>query len=573
MEKGIHQKLFFNSLFILILLLSLQDYSFALQVGEPFPEFSITNTLSAEELSSIQAKAGKEIALKDIGYNIVLVEFLNVYCHTCRMQVQVFNELYSVIKKDPVLSQRVCMLGIAVGNSLDEIQEFKKNFGALYPILPDPQKAVFNMTGNIHGTPQTYILSGDKERFIIDYHPGAVSSPERYLKSLQNALRGEITGTEPGNKIPAYSFSCREKSCSQKDFSGKKVLIYFPARKQYDLPSDTRKPQTQLEILSPAAAEFPDLQFIIFPSPEFSQAVLDTMRYPNVYFPEQADEHILKQFSVTSDPSIYYVNVHGRISFAGPCITTLNIQEIFKGKDVKTAPALSSAEIIKLIETEVKQMGEQLVSTGKTTLDNSVDVYVTMLAPRTRGAYLFSRVESKLSVCDVCHDSHFIYIFDQEGIIKSFTPIALTKYGNVPWTPEDIKKMRSGIVGKSIFGSFAFNPKVDAVSTATMTSSLIFEALRLAKNNFSDFKNYQFRQKHWEAMCFHTMCIIKDAADKMKKAGINPVINGTDFDFEHMKKYLPDGNRPVCPLAGNYLPLGENILCSAHGINLKGCGK
>jgi len=573
MKMTLHQKVVCSALLTITLWLASADCSQALQVGEPFPEFSMTNTLGADELAAIRAKAGREIALKDIGCKIILIEFLNVYCHTCRMQVEIFNALYAAIKKDPVLSKDVCMLGIAVGNSLQEVQEFKKNYGAVYPILPDPNKDVFNMTGNVHGTPQTYIISGDKQRFIIHYHPGAVSSPEPYVRALKAALRGEITGIEPGNKVPGYSFSYQGKPYTERDFVDKKILIYFPARKKYDLVSDARKPQSQLEILSQAAEEFPDVQFIIFPSPEFPKALLDKMHYPSVYFPGQASEEVLKRFAVTSDPSIFYVNQYGRISFGGPCITLLNAREIFKGKEYLSVPPISDEEIIRLIEKNIKTRGMQIVSTDKVSLENGTTIYVTAIAPRTSGKYLFSKVESKLSVCDVCHDSHFIYLFDQQGIIKDLIPIALTKYGNVPWTPEDLKKMKSVMVGKSIFSPFVYNPKVDAVSTATMTSSLIFEALRQAKKDFADFKDYQFRKDHWESLCFNNMCIMQDAIGKMKQAGINPLKGGQDFDFEQMKQFLPEGKLLVCPLGGNYLPLGDNVLCSAHGVNLKGCGK
>jgi peroxiredoxin len=573
MKMPLHQKMIFAALLTLPLLLSSADFSYALQVGEPFPEFSMANTLAADELASIRAKAGKEIALKDIGRKIILIEFLNVYCHTCRGQVPIFNDLHAAIKNDPVLSKDVCMLGIAVGNALQEVQEFKKNYGAVYPILPDPNKDVFNMTGNVHGTPQTYIISGDTKRLIIYYHPGAVSSPEPYIRALKAALRGEITGIEPGNKVPAYFFSFQGKSYTDKDFVDKKVLIYFPARTQYELASDSRKPQSQLEILTQAAAEFPDVQFIIFPSPEFPKALLDNMRYPNVYLPEAANEEVLKRFAVTDDPSIFYINEYGRISFGGPCITLLNMREVFKGKEYVSTPPISDEEVIRLIEKDIKARGMQIVSTDKVSIENGTTIYVSTIAPRTSGVYLFSKVESKLSVCDVCHDSHFIYIFDQQGIIKGFIPIALTKYGNVPWTHADIKKMQSVMIGKSIFSPFVYNPKVDAVSTATMTSSLIFEALRQAKKDFADFKDYQFRKEHWELLCFNNMCIIKDAISKMKQAGINSLKGGQDFDFEQMKQFLPQGKQPSCPLAGNYLPLADNVLCSAHGINLKGCGK
>jgi peroxiredoxin len=567
------QKLLFVVLPTLMLFLTAADCCHALQVGEPFPEFSTTNTLAPDELASIKAKAGTQIALKDIGYKIILIEFLNVYCHTCRAQVPVFNDLYAAIKNDPVLSKDVCLLGIAVGNAQQEVQEFKKNYGAGYPILPDPNKDVFNLTGNVHGTPQTYIVSGNTRRFVIYYHPGAVSSPEPYIRALKAALRGEITGIEPGNKVPAFSFSFKGKAYTEGDFVDKKVLIYFPARTQYDLASDTRKPQSQLEILSQAAAEFPDVQFIIFPSSEFPESLLEKVRVPNVFLAESPSQEVLKRFAVTNDPSIFYVNQYGRISFGGPCVTVLNMREIFKGKEYVSTPPVNDEEIIKIIEKDIKARGMQIVSTGKVSLENGTTLYVTAIAPRTSGVYLFSKVESKLSVCDVCHDSHFIYLFDQQGFIKDFIPIALTKYGNVPWTAADIKKMKSALIGKSIFSPFVFNPKVDAVSTATMTSSLIFEALRQAKTDFAAFKDYQFRKEHWESLCFKNMCIIKDAISKMKNAGINPLKGGQDFDYEKMKQFLPDAKLPRCPLEGNYLPLGDDVLCSAHGVNLKGCNK
>ncbi len=554
-------------------LLFTTDVAFSLQVGDPFPEFTITNTLSGDELASLKAKSGSELALKDIGFKIILIEFLNVYCHTCREQVTVFNDLHAAIKNDPVLASNVCMLGIAVGNSVREIQDFKKNYGAVYPILADPYKEVFTLTGNIHGTPQTYIVAGESQRFVMYYHPGAVSSPQPYVRELKAALRGEIMGIEPGNKVPGYTFSSRGKQYSEKDFAGKKVLIYFPARKKYELAGDTRQPQSQLEILAQAAAEFSDIQFIIFPSPEFPPHLVDSMRNGNVYFADPPDDGLLQRFAVTDDPSVFYVNQYGRISFGGPCITLLNIREIFKGKEYVSVPPIAEEEIIKRIENNLQAQGMQIISTDKIRLENGTTLFVTAIAPRTSGMYMFSKVESKLSVCDVCHDSHFIYLFDQQGIIRDLLPIALTKYGNVPWEAEDINKMKAILVGKSIFSPFVFDPTVDAVTTATMTSSLIFEALRSAKNDFADFKDYQFRKEHWEALCFHNMCLIKDAIVKMKKAGVSHLVSGQVFDFEHMKPFLPEAKLPACPLGGGYLPMGDNVLCSTHGINVKGCGK
>jgi hypothetical protein len=88
-------------------------------------------------------------------------------------------------------------------------------------------------------------------------------------------------------------------------------------------------------------------------------------------------------------------------------------------------------------------------------------------------------VVNRESVCDICHPIQFIYIFDEEGKILDFEPIYLTKYGNEKWNQRDIVGMRRRIVGKSALqpADFDFEPEVDAVTSATMTSAAIFQAL------------------------------------------------------------------------------------------------
>ena len=60
-------------------------------------------------------------------------------------------------------------------------------------------------------------------------------------------------------------------------------------------------------------------------------------------------------------------------------------------------------------------------------------------------------------------------------------PIQLTKYGNLQWADEDVKKLKSRTVGRSILEPFIFDPQVDAVTSATITSVLIFDSLDKAK--------------------------------------------------------------------------------------------
>ena len=92
--------------------------AYALNVGDPFPDFTVANTLTPEQCAYLKVSPKAPIQLAAIPYDVVIVEFLNVYCHTCRMQVGIFNELNQAIAADPDLRDRVCLLGLAVGNSV-----------------------------------------------------------------------------------------------------------------------------------------------------------------------------------------------------------------------------------------------------------------------------------------------------------------------------------------------------------------------------------------------------------------------------------------------------------------------
>ena len=101
---------------------------------------------------------------------------------------------------------------------------------------------------------------------------------------------------------------------------------------------------------------------------------------------------------------------------------------------------------------------------------------------------LFARVVSRKIPCDLCHDAHFIYIFDHTGKVLDFIPLELTKYGNEPWDEKDLQKMRQQIVGKAVFNPFSFDARVDAVTSATITSSVVISSMNQGRALFAKLK-------------------------------------------------------------------------------------
>jgi hypothetical protein len=56
--------------------------------------------------------------------------------------------------------------------------------------------------------------------------------------------------------------------------------------------------------------------------------------------------------------------------------------------------------------------------------------------------HYFAKAVSWPPLCDVCHDIHFIYVFDEEGMITNLIPIRLPKEYNRAWDERDIEAMK-----------------------------------------------------------------------------------------------------------------------------------
>ena len=241
--------------------------------------------------------------------------------------------------------------------------------------------------------------------------------------------------------------------------------------------------------------------------------------------------------------------------------------QMIEGREYTPEPQLSPQEIQDLIRQRVIASGHQVAEIEHLTLENRQALYVITVAPQGSGVFLFARLESGITMCDVCHDTHFIYFFDKDGTVIDFIPLEITKYGNIPWADEDIAKMKKNLVGRNIFEPFNFNPAVDAVTTATMSSSMVYEAMNRAREHFKDFYDYGFRAEYWQKQCFSVICKVKKFAEISKKN------KDYVFDDSAIQQIMTDNSLRGCPTGGMYIVLDGDVLCSQHGFNTQGCAQ
>jgi len=140
-------------------------------------------------------------------------------------------------------------------------------------------------------------------------------------------------------------------------------------------------------------------------------------------------------------------------------------------------PLLSPEDLEFRVRTAFIDTGGTLLDFRQLDLRSGRRVYRARMRVNDQLRILFAEVTSRQSICDICHDVHFIYVFDKNARVIGFEPLQLTKWGNVNWDRQEVEKMRKRLLGSVLTTPPVFDPKVDAITSATMTSAIIFDSL------------------------------------------------------------------------------------------------
>ena len=544
-------------------------------VGDPFPSITLENTLRKQDVIALRLPAKESIDLQDFPFEIILIEFLNVHCHTCKEQAPVFSQLWKSLQSHRELKSRAALLGITVGNTVNEIKAFQKSFNADYPLLADSSKKVFNSLGDLKGTPQTYLLKKDQAGmwYIVYHHSGAVSSHEIYLKKMEEVFKRDLEGIEPGYKAPRILFTMLGSDYPVESFEKKRLLLYFPSQRAFPLDEDIRNTNPQMQVL--LSLDGADLPLVIIGSLNliFPAEDLASLRdNSGVFLLQDDEEKLVTRFAVGEGPLISLVNDLGRIVYRARSLTSGKAKGLLQGTAEEFTPNLTERELLRMMQGSMRAVESSVERVEVQELENGEMIYLGFVSGEIENKALFGRIVSKYSICDICHDTHFYYIIDQEGRLIYFNPIHVTKYGNLNWNYQDIVMLRSRLIGKDLFKPLPFDPSVDAVSQATMSSYLIFEGLNETKIVLKDYSDNGFRGDYWRNLCLKNLQQLQEImalfAKKHPEQGFT-LEDGTTLDREKLQQALPDQSVPACPTKGNYLFIGESPVCSIHGMNLK----
>jgi len=152
------------------------------------PDFAFAAELTEEERAYLGLAKPGAFSLNDIGADLVIVEFLNVYCFACVQQAPIMNDIHRLLEERDDLRDRVRFLGIGVGNGPKEIASFKERMDVPYPILADSDFQALDAIGNPGGTPFVVFYPRAEGLGIPRAHLGLWRAPESFIAAIDDIL-------------------------------------------------------------------------------------------------------------------------------------------------------------------------------------------------------------------------------------------------------------------------------------------------------------------------------------------------------------------------------------------------
>jgi len=155
-------------------------------VGGQLPDMKIVMPRDSGDKSYLGLSFGfGSFRISQIKAKVVIVEIFSMYCPYCQKEAPIVNQLYARIEQNPALKGKIKMIGIGVGNSLYEVETFKKRYNVPFPLLPDGDYVIHRQLGEVR-TPY-FIgvkINPDGSHQVIYSKLGAFDGVDQFLSTI-----------------------------------------------------------------------------------------------------------------------------------------------------------------------------------------------------------------------------------------------------------------------------------------------------------------------------------------------------------------------------------------------------
>lgn len=149
-----------------------------------FPDFVIQTELPQEHADYLGLPDEDSFRLSDIRGDYLFITIFSLYCTPCQREAPALNEMYETIR-EMGLDSHIKFFGIAAGNTVREMEYWRKKFKVPFPLISDGDYVLHRSLGNI-GTPAHVLarIDGPGKLHVIFFKVGAVENMQEFLDTL-----------------------------------------------------------------------------------------------------------------------------------------------------------------------------------------------------------------------------------------------------------------------------------------------------------------------------------------------------------------------------------------------------
>jgi len=159
------------------------------------PEINLAVPSRHSDRSYLGLSSSGFFKIDEIKTKVVIIEIFSMYCPHCQSDAPSVNKLYRIIEENPNLKDKVKLIGIGAGNSLYEVEIFRKTYDIPFPLFADGDFSIHTVLGEVR-TPY-FIgvkINNDGTHQTFYSKLGGVKKADQFLKML---LR--LSGLKKGN--------------------------------------------------------------------------------------------------------------------------------------------------------------------------------------------------------------------------------------------------------------------------------------------------------------------------------------------------------------------------------------
>jgi thiol-disulfide isomerase/thioredoxin len=166
----------------------------ALSPGNPWAEILLPTPAEAPIRQYLGLPDNEHFTVSQIAAEAVIVQVYSMYCPHCQREAPHVNELYALIVKQAGLHRRLKLIGVGIGNSKYGVDFYRETYGVKFPLFPDGKFKIHKQLSETR-TPHFFVLkpAGSGQVEVVYDLVGGFTSPEKFLETVRNHLKGIIT--------------------------------------------------------------------------------------------------------------------------------------------------------------------------------------------------------------------------------------------------------------------------------------------------------------------------------------------------------------------------------------------